>query len=180
MSKLATQGARAHGKHAARVSPPLMPMASFDASQALLLDVIGQPPVMFHRIYVSVTGSINAALWLSYAMTRRIQAANSSRSINYSQPRVAASDPAVADEKVWFSFTQQECEDGTGLTRHQQDAARRELRQREIIQERRRHTKEIAIDTARLGQLVRHESASTWQEHLAPRATSAANGDGAA
>jgi hypothetical protein len=81
---------------------------------------------------------------------------------------------------VWFSFTQQECEDGTGLTRHQQDAARRELRQREIIQERRRHTKEIAINTGRLGLLVRHESAATWEEHLAPRAAAAANGDGAA
>ena len=122
-----------------------------DENLALMLDVLGQPPVMFHRAYVGIAGGIAGALWLSFAMGRRAQA-------------VAALQEAdqAAVEPVWFSFSREDCEEGTGLTRHQQDSARRELRQIGVVLERRRSTTEVAIDTRRLGQLLMAQTRSQW------------------
>lgn len=132
-----------------------------DAEQALMLDVLGQPPVMFHRAYVGVTGSINAALWLSYAMGRRAQ-----------MLAARQNDVHAALGPIWFSFSREECEEGTGLTRHQQDTARRELRQLEIVLEQRRLTTEIAINTRKLGQLLTDQSRAEWGEQIAQPALS--------
>ena len=136
--------------------------AAFDAEQALMLDVLGQAPVMFHRAYVGVSGSINAALWLSYAMGRRTQA-------------LAAMHDAgqTPTGPVWFTFSRDECEEGTGLTRHQQDTARRDLRQREIVLEKRRTTNEVAINTRTLGQLLMQQSRVLWGNQITPLAAAA-------
>lgn len=136
----------------------------FDAEQALMLDVLGQAPVMFHRAYVGVTGSINAALWLSYAMGCRAQALAAIQE-GCSSPVPATTGP------LWFSFSREECEDGTGLTRHQQDTARRELRQLGVVLEQRRLTTEVAIHTRKLGQLLLEQSRAQWGDRFTPSAT---------
>jgi len=135
-----------------------------DAEQALMLDVLGQAPVMFHRAYVGVTGSINAALWLSYAMGRRAQALSAIQE-GCPSPVAATTGP------LWFSFSREECEDGTGLTRHQQDTARRELRQLGIVLEQRRLTTEVAIHTRKLGQLLMQQSRAQWGDRITPSVT---------
>jgi hypothetical protein len=144
------------------VAAPAAPAAPLDVGQALMLDVLGQTPVMFHRVYVGITGSINAALWLSYAMERRADVI------------AAGMDPEP--QPVWFSFTREQCEEGTGLTRHQQDTARRELRQRGIVLEQRRSTTEIAIDTRKLGQLLIEQSHAQWRDYMTPDAGAAKKG----
>ena len=130
-------------------APAAMP--PIDMDQALMLDVLGQAPVMFHRAYVGIAGSITGALWLSFAMARRAQA-------------VAAIPPDSPDTDgpVWFSFSRDECEEGTGLTRHQQDTARRDLRQIGIVLERRKSTTEVAIHTGKLGQLLMTQTRAHW------------------
>jgi hypothetical protein len=122
-----------------------------DENVALMLDVLGQPPVIFHRAYVGIADGIAGALWLSFAMGRRAQAVAA----------LQEADQTIV-EPIWFSFSREDCEEGTGLTRHQQDSARRELRQRNVVLERRRSTTEVAIDTRRLGQLLMAQTRSQW------------------
>lgn len=64
-------------------------------------------PIAFHRVFVTLTGSVTAALMLSQAIywTRR-----------------------TSDEEGWFWKTQDEWEKETGLTRYEQEAARERLR----------------------------------------------------
>jgi len=128
-----------------------------------MLDVLGQAPVMFHRAYVGVTGSINAALWLSYAMGRRAQALTTTQESG-----------TTVNGPLWFSFSREECEDGTGLSRHQQETARRDLRQIGIVLEQRKLTTEVAINTRKLGQLLMDQSRSQWGDRIAPLAVPAA------
>lgn len=136
--------------------------ATLDAEQALMLDILGQAPVMFHRAYVGVSGSINAGLWLSYAMGRRTQAIAAMQDVGQ-----------LPVGPVWFTFSRDECEEGTGLTRHQQDTARRDLRQREIVLEQRRTTNEVAINTRKLGQLLMQQSRVLWGNQITPLAAAA-------
>ena len=129
----------------ATATPPI------DENVALMLDILGQQPVMFHRAYVGIAGTIPGALWLSFAMGRRAQAVSALQD---------ADKPTI--EPIWFSYSREDCEEGTGLTRHQQDSARRELRQIGVVLERRRSTTEVAIDTRRLGQLLMAQTRSQW------------------
>lgn len=124
------------------------------ADLALMLDLLGQAPVMFHRCFVPVCGSIHSALWLSWAMSRRAQV--------LAQQAGPVVPGAGTTELVWLASSREDCEEGTALTRHQQDAARRELRDRGIVLERRRQTTMIAIDTRRLGQLLLEQSTADW------------------
>jgi hypothetical protein len=84
---------------------------------ALLLDIF-EEPVVFHRSYVPVAGGITAALFLSYA--------------GY------AYESLPIDPDGWFTRTQAEWERETGLTRREQESARRVLRARGLLEERRR------------------------------------------
>lgn len=63
-------------------------------------------PIAFHRVFVTITGSITAALMLSQAIywTRR-----------------------TGDNEGWFWKTQEDWEKETGLTRHEQELARNRL-----------------------------------------------------
>lgn len=63
-------------------------------------------PIAFHRCFVSLTGSVNAALMLSQAM--------------YWQKR--------NEDGVWWFQTQEKWADETGLSRREQETARRALR----------------------------------------------------
>ena len=74
-------------------------------------------PIAFHRIFVTITGSIVAALLLSQAM--------------YWQRR-------TKDPDGWWWKTMEEWTEETGLTRREQETARRELRTVGVLEERRR------------------------------------------
>lgn len=72
-------------------------------------------PIAFHPVFVDISGSVTAALFLSQAC--------------YWSERT---------EWNWFYKTQQEWEKETGLTRHEQDGARRKLVKLKVIEEVRR------------------------------------------
>ena len=82
----------------------------------LLLDVFDLP-VSFHRCLVPITGGVTAALMLSQAIwtTQAIDGAANG----------------------WFSKSQSEWSDETGLSRWEQETARRALRSAGFVEERR-------------------------------------------
>ena len=45
-------------------------LADSSLTQAILLDWLGQQPIAFHRIYVDISGSVTAAVWLSLVLSR--------------------------------------------------------------------------------------------------------------
>jgi len=83
----------------------------------LLLDLLGQAPIVFHRCYVDITGSVTAALWLSHAVYHITEHA--------------------AEEDGWFSKSQSAWEQETGLSRREQETARKLLVGLHILKERR-------------------------------------------
>jgi hypothetical protein len=145
---------RAASKVARQVAITPQPIS---AEQALMLDVLGRPPVMFQRAYVGVTGSINAALWLSYAMSRRMQVPAAANNGAVQQ----GTEAGTASQR-WFGLSAEECEEDTGLTRYQQAGARKELRQLGILEERRGATVQVCINTRQLGQLLHEQSRKDW------------------
>lgn len=82
----------------------------------LLLDLFDLP-VSFHRCLVPVTGGVTAALLLSQAIWT-----------------AQAIDPTAFG---WFCKSQEEWTEETGLTRWEQETARRSLRQAGFLEERR-------------------------------------------
>lgn len=83
----------------------------------LLLDLLGQTPIVFHRCYVDITGSVTAALWLSHAIYHITENAT--------------------EEDSWFSKSQSAWEQETGLSRREQETARKLLVRLDILKERR-------------------------------------------
>ena len=98
------------------MSRDLYPPLGIDPS--LVLEIFGQNPIVFHRIYVDVTGDILAALWLSYAV--------------YYQNEM----PEALDDG-WLARSQAQWQEDTGLSRREQERARRRLRELDLIVERR-------------------------------------------
>lgn len=82
----------------------------------LLLDVF-DTPITFHRCLVPVTGGVHAALLLSHAIW------------------TTQSLDAAADG--WFLKSQEEWAEETGLSRWEQETARRALRSAGLMEERR-------------------------------------------
>jgi len=74
-------------------------------------------PITFHRVFVDVTGSINAALMLSQALYWT----------NHIKP----------DRNGWFYKTKEEWQAETGLSRHEQDKARERLINLKLLKTRR-------------------------------------------
>jgi hypothetical protein len=85
-------------------------------SPAMLLDIFDEP-IVFQRAYVSLTGSAVAALFLSYA--------------------IYTTDRLPKDAEGWFRKTGDEWKAETGLTRFEQQTARRILRELDVLIERR-------------------------------------------
>jgi len=85
-------------------------------TQSLLLEVFDQP-VSFHRCLVPVTGSVTAALMLSQA--------------------IWSSQTSEPEADGWFVKSRWEWEDETGLSRWEQETARRVLRDGGFLDERR-------------------------------------------
>ncbi|WP_275931311.1 hypothetical protein [Aeromonas sp. 1HA1] len=76
-------------------------------------------PIAFHRPFVAITGSVTAALFLSQAL--------------YWAKRCKVHD----DGSAWFYKTQADWEEETGLTRYEQEGARKTLRNLEVLKEKR-------------------------------------------
>ncbi len=85
----------------------------------LLLEIYGQTPIVFHRIYVDITNDILAALWLSYAV-------------------FYVNEFPESVEDGWVARSQAHWQADTGLSRREQERARRRLRELGLITERRR------------------------------------------
>ncbi len=71
-------------------------------------------PIAFHRIFVTIGGSLAAGVMLSQAWYWRQR---------------------TKDPEGWFWKTQEEWEQETGLTRREQETARRQLVQRGLMEE---------------------------------------------
>lgn len=80
-------------------------------TQAALLNWLGQTPISFHRVYVDMTGSVVAGLWLSHALAKVARA------------------PAhkFKGNDFVFVMSARECEMATGITRAQQVRCRQRL-----------------------------------------------------
>ena len=87
-----------------------------DITTELLLEVFDMP-VSFHRCLVPVTGGITSALMLSQAIWA-----------------TQALDPT---DEGWFIRSQEEWTEETGLSRWEQETARRALRRAGLMEERR-------------------------------------------
>ena len=119
--------------------------------QALMFDAFEEPLVL-HRAYVDVGGSIMAGLWLSYAEQLERQ-------------RLEV-DPHADG---WFALSREEWYRATGLTVPEQATARRRLRALGVIEERRRGMPaalEHRIDHEKLSLLLKERTRLIWGDRL--------------
>ena len=117
----------------------------------LLLELFGQAPIVFNRIYVDLTGSVTAALWLAFAVYH-----------------VCERESAPGN---WFSKSQQDWQRETGLSRCQQESARKQLRTLGVLEEQRHPNTPLTyrIVFARLYALMQTHSQKINAEYLAAR-----------
>jgi hypothetical protein len=87
-------------------------------NEANMIRTLLQQPIAFHRVFVTLTGNVAAGLFLSQAWYWTIHNRE--------------------DREGWFYKSQEEWVEETGLTRHEQDAARRRLRECGFLVEARR------------------------------------------
>ena len=85
--------------------------------QGDLAMMLAEPPISFQRIYVDITGSVNAALLISVIV---------------SEIAIEGRDPLQ-----WQDASAEDWTALTGLTRKEQETARRTLRDLHLLQERR-------------------------------------------
>lgn len=117
----------------------------------LLLEVFAEP-IMFHRCYVALTGSVTAALVLSYASYATEQIADES------------------DGDGWFMKTVAQWQRDTGLTRTDLETARRKLKALGLWEER-RHGRlpaplQFRINQAALFEQLRAQALAQWGDRL--------------
>ena len=117
----------------------------------LLLELFGQAPIVFNRIYVDIAGSVAAALWLAYAVYH-----------------VCERESAPGN---WFSKSQHDWERETGLSRREQERARKQLRLLGVLEEQRHPNAPLAyrIVLVRLYALMETHSQKIKAEYLASR-----------
>jgi hypothetical protein len=113
----------------------------------LLLEVFAEP-IMFHRCYVALTGSVTAALVLSYA--------------SYATEQIAAE----TDGDGWFMKTVVQWQRDTGLTRTELETARRKLKALGLWEERRHGPPpaplQFRINQAALFEQLRVQARAQW------------------
>lgn len=126
-------------------------------SPNLLLELFGQTPIAFHPIYVDITGSLTAALWLAYAAYHVSEYGT--------------------DPEGWFQKTQEAWTVETRLTRREQESARARLRELGLIQERRGLNQPMSyrLVTARLVALL-EAACHSPATHAEPAAEPSGNG----
>ncbi|TAG49745.1 MAG: hypothetical protein EAZ30_02615 [Betaproteobacteria bacterium] len=108
----------ATGGAAPRQYAPSFEHSATMLSPGMVLDLFDEP-IMFRRIYVDLTGSVTAALWLSHLLS-------CDESLKY-----------VDAARRWFEIALDQISETTGLTRFEQEGARKRLRDLSIINERR-------------------------------------------
>ena len=117
----------------------------------LLLEVFAEP-IMIHRCYVTLTGSVGAALLLSYA--------------SYATDEIAVE----IDSEGWFVKTLAQWQRDTGLTRTELEAARRKLKAQGLWEERRygppHAPLQFRINQAALGEQLRVQALAQWGDLL--------------
>jgi hypothetical protein len=113
---------------------PLEPSAPLTIEQLTLLELLGQPPVTYHRLLVEVCGSLTAAIWCSLALQ-------------------LTSEQCAED--LGFEMSADECQERTGMTRREQDTARGKLRELGLLsQQRRRRGMAYRLDTRALDRRI--------------------------
>ncbi len=104
----------------------------------MLLEIFDQP-IMFRRAFVDLTGTVTAALLLTYACA-------------------ASQDPDV-DDDLWVTRSMEQWMDNTGMSRTELESARRRLRELDLLEERRAGpppaTMQYRVSAARLSHLLR-------------------------
>ena len=117
----------------------------------LLLEVFAEP-IMFHRCYVALTGSVTAALVLSYA--------------SYATEQIADEN----DGEGWFMKTVAQWQRDTGLTRTELETARRKLKAQGLWEERRHGPPpaplQFRINQAALFEQLRVQALAQWGDRL--------------
>lgn len=136
-------------KPASAVGFALDPERGIDPS--LLLELFGQAPIVFNRIYVDIAGSVTAALWLAYAVYH-----------------VCERESAPGN---WFRKSQHDWLRETGLSRREQESARKQLRILGVLEEQRHPNTPLAyrIVLSRLYALMESHSQKIRAEYLATR-----------
>jgi hypothetical protein len=112
----------------------------------LILDMFGQPHIQFHPIYVQITGDVIPALWLSVA-------------VHYTTE-------GCCDAQGWINKSILDWETESGLKRRQQEAARKVLKQKGLIEELRpglTRPLQIRVCAEKLAQLVQSITLKQWQ-----------------
>lgn len=140
------------GLRKTKAAPPEVTMATQPPSEviskALLLDLFDEP-IVFHRAYVPVTGSVTAALWLANVINR--------------------SDELDWDDDGWFEKTAESVTTDTGLTRFEQETARRCLRDRCLIEERKVGMParlQYRVNRHRLTECLQTQATERWKDVL--------------
>ena len=132
-SSFATTAARAAPWSSGASAPCGFP--SLPADQAMLLELFGRPPVVYHRSFVEVAGSVNGALWLSHAMA-------------------LGQEPGF-EGTATFEMSADECTDATGMSLREQELARKHLRSTGLLFEcRRGDVRVYRLDLQRLAGLL--------------------------
>jgi hypothetical protein len=118
-------------------------VAALPAEQAVLLDLFGRPPVVFHRSFVEIAGGVSGALWLSYALT--------------------LSQEQEADGGATFFLSLEQCTEATGMSPCEQNHARENLRNAGLLQELRQGgTLRYRLDFEHLAGRLQGQSADSW------------------
>ncbi|MCR6480966.1 hypothetical protein NU688_32750 [Variovorax sp. ZS18.2.2] len=108
-------------------------------NEAVLLNWLGQQPVVYHRIYVDITGGVVAAVWLSHVIDRLPMIGRDSQVTSG-----MSADPGNAD----FDLSDSDCEEATGISAEQQVLCRKLLAARGLLSER------VAFDRASSGKAI--------------------------
>lgn len=82
-----------------------------NVSGAALLNLFGQPPIAFHRVYADISGGVLQGLWLSHAISRA---------------QLAERNDFDGDDFI-LRMSSDECEKATGIKKPQQISCRRDL-----------------------------------------------------
>lgn len=127
------------------------PPAAAALPPELLLEIFAEP-IMFHRCYVTLTGSVTAALLLSYA--------------SYA----TADLMEQADTDGWFAMTLAQWQRDTGLTRTELETARRKLKAQGLWEERRVGPPpallQFRINAVALNDQLRAQALAQWGDLL--------------
>lgn len=126
--------------------------AHFNMNHALMLEVFREP-ITFHPTYVEITGTVTAALLLSYAC--------------YSSDRMLNDQMQgdLPDFDGWLHKSQDDWTRDTGLSRRELESARRRLREMGLLQEKRVGTPArlvIKVDFDRLSDLMNQQAQTNW------------------